>query len=129
MSINRVIKRNEPKKHIFKDASDTFFRDNPDVDIATVCIYEGKPKRSDAQARLYFTWRDICQKEWSGYGVQNKNDLHDYYKDEFIEGKSTKNLTVQEFVDFLQQIDEHAANRGVTLPRTNDYQEAMYGKY
>lgn len=126
--INRVIKRNEPKKHIFKDASDTFFRDNPDVDVATICIYEGKPKRSDAQHKLYFAWRDICQKEWYGYGIQNKDDLHKFFKDELNNGKSTKELTVEEFVEFLDKVDNFARDRGVMLPRTNSYAEAMYGK-
>jgi hypothetical protein len=50
--INRVIKRSEPKEAIFKTLVQDFYRENPNVDIATVCIYEGKPKRSDAQSRL-----------------------------------------------------------------------------
>jgi hypothetical protein len=127
--INRVIKRNEPVEKIVKSLVQDFLRFNPDVDLATVSIYEGKPKRSDAQHRLYFAWRDICQEEWSGKGVENKNDLHEYYKDTFIEGRSTKSLSVQEFVNFLNEIDQHAANLGVILPRTNNYEEAMYGKY
>jgi len=127
--INRVIKRNEPKEKVFKSLAQDFYRDNPDVDIATVCIYEGKPKRSDAQHRLYFAWRDICQKEWYGYGVKNKDDLHEFFKDELNDGRSTKELSVEEFVKFLKKVDDFAAERGVTLPRTNDYEEAIYGKY
>jgi|TARA_B110000902_G_scaffold72228_1_gene85354 hypothetical protein len=122
--INRIIKRNEPKKDIFKDASDTFYRDNPKVDIATICIYEGKPKRSEAQSRLYFTWRDILSNETGTSKKQQHKDL----KVKFIEGRSTKELTIQEFVDFLNEIDEVAAEYDIVLPRTNDYQEAMYGK-
>ena len=122
--INRVIKRNEPKKDIFKDASDTFYRDNPKVDIATICIYEGKPKRSEAQSRLYFTWRDILSNETGTSKKQQHKDL----KKQFIKGRSTKELTIQEFVDFLNEIDEVAAEYDIVLPRTNDYQEAMYGK-
>ena len=124
MSINRVIKRNEPKKHIFKDASDTFFRDNPDVDIATVCIYEGKPKRSDAQSRLYFLWRDIFAKETG----DTQSEMHKTLKKKF-KIVSTKELTVLDFVAFLDDIDNLAAEYNISLPRTNDYQEAMYGKY
>ena len=123
MSINRVIKRNEPKKHIFKDASDTFFRDNPDVDIATVCIYEGKPKRSDAQSRLYFLWRDIFAKETG----DTQSEMHKTLKKKF-KIVSTKELTVLDFVAFLDDIDNLAAEYNISLPRTNDYQEAMYGK-
>lgn len=122
--INRVIKRNEPKEKVFKSLVQDFYRDNPDVDIATVCIYEGKPKRSEAQSRLYFSWRDILASEIG----DSKADIHNNLKNKFIDGKSTKELTITEFVDFLNDIDMLAADYDITLPRTNDYQEAMYGK-
>ena len=122
--INRVIKRNEPKENIFKSLVQDFYRDNPQVDIATVCIYEGKPKRSEAQSRLYFSWRDIFSTEIG----DSKADMHKNLKKKFIGGRSTKELTVPEFVDFLNDIDMLAAEYDITLPRTNDYQEAMYGK-
>ena len=122
--INRVIKRNEPKEKVFKSLVQDFYRDNPDVDIATVCIYEGKPKRSEAQSRLYFSWRDILASEIG----DSKADIHKNLKKKFIDGKSTKELTIAEFVDFLNDIDMLAADYDITLPRTNDYQEAMYGK-
>ena len=122
--INRVIKRNEPKEKVFKSLVQDFYRDNPKVDIATICIYEGKPKRSEAQSRLYFTWRDILSNETGTSKKQQHKDL----KKQFIKGRSTKELTIQEFVDFLNEIDEVAAEYDIVLPRTNDYQEAMYGK-
>lgn len=122
--INRVIKRNEPKEKVFKSLVQDFYRDNPKVDIATICIYEGKPKRSEAQSRLYFTWRDILSNETGTSKKQQHKDL----KKQFIKGRSTKELTIQEFVDFLNEIDEVASEFDITLPRTNDYQEAMYGK-
>jgi hypothetical protein len=122
--INRVIKRNEPKENVFKSLVQDFYRDNPQVDIATICIYEGKPKRSEAQSRLYFSWRDIFAEEVGN----SKPDMHKTLKDKFISGRSTKKLTVAEFVDFLNDIDMLAAEYDITLPRTNDYQEAMYGK-
>jgi hypothetical protein len=122
--INRVIKRNEPKEKVFKSLVQDFYRDNPGVDVATVCIYEGKPKRSDAQSRLYFSWRDIFSTEIG----DSKTDMHTNLKNKFIGGRSTKKLTVPEFVDFLNEIDMLAAEYDITLPRTNDYQEAIYGK-
>ena len=122
--INRVIKRNEPKEKVFKSLVQDFYRDNPDVDVATVCIYEGKPKRSESQSRLYFSWRDIFAQEIG----DAKADMHTNLNNKFIDGRSTKELTIPEFVDFLNDIDMLAAEYDITLPRTNDYQEAMYGK-
>jgi len=122
--INRVIKRNEPKEKVFKSLVQDFYRDNPGVDVATVCIYEGKPKRSDAQSRLYFSWRDIFSTEIG----DSKANMHLALKEKFLGGRSTKKLTVPEFVDFLNEIDMLAAEYDITLPRTNDYQEAIYGK-
>jgi len=121
--INRVIKRSEPKEAIFKTLVQDFYRENPNVDIATVCIYEGKPKRSDAQSRLYFLWRDIFAEE-TGY---TKKQMHIRFKEKFgVE--STKDLNVSEFVDFLCDIDMLAAEHGITLPHTDDYEVAVYGK-
>tara|TARA_R110000744_G_scaffold100236_1_gene193233 strand:- start:149 stop:526 length:378 start_codon:yes stop_codon:yes gene_type:complete len=122
--INRIIKRNEPKEKVFKSLVQDFYRDNPDIDIATVSIYAGKPKRSDAQSRLYFSWRDIFAEE----AGNSKESMHKIFKNKFIQGRSTKKLTVSEFRDFIDEIDMLAAEHNITLPRTNDYQEAMYGK-
>jgi len=121
--ISRVIKRAEPKEAVFKTLVQDFYRENPSVDIATVCIYEGKPKRSDAQSRLYFMWRDIFAEE-TGY---TKTQMHERFKKKFnIE--STKDLNVMEFVDFLCEIDMLAAEHGIILPYTDDYEVAVCGK-
>ena len=122
--INRIIKKNEPKEKVFKSLVQDFYRDNPDIDIATVSIYAGKPKRSDAQSRLYFSWRDIFAVEVGN----SKEDMHETLKKKFIQGRSTKKLTISEFRDFIDEIDMLAAEYDIALPRTNDYQEAMYGK-
>jgi len=121
--INRVIKKDEPKEAICKTLVQDFYRENPQVDIATVCIYEGKPKRSEAQSRLYFLWRDIFADEVGN----SKPEMHKTLKQKFgVE--STKDLNVSEFVDFLCDIDMLAAEHGITLPHTDDYQVAVYGK-
>ena len=121
--INRVIKRSEPKEAIFKTLVQDFYRENPQVDTATICIYEGKPKRSEAQSRLYFLWRDIFADEVGN----SKPEMHKTLKQKFgVE--STKDLNVSEFVDFLCDIDMLAAEHGITLPHTDDYQVAVYGK-
>ena len=121
--INRVIKRDEPKEAVFKTLVQDFYRENPSVDIATVCIYEGKPKRSDAQSRLYFMWRDIFAEEVGN----SKTEMHKAFKKKF-NVESTKDLNVMEFVDFLCEIDMLAAEHGITLPHTEDYEVAVYGK-
>tara|TARA_R100000541_G_scaffold5611_1_gene13077 strand:- start:294 stop:671 length:378 start_codon:yes stop_codon:yes gene_type:complete len=121
--INRVIKRDEPKEAVFKTLVQDFYRENPEVDIATVCIYAGKPKRSDAQSRLYFMWRDIFASEVGN----SKVEMHKALKEKFSVD-STKDLNVSEFVDFLCEIDMLAAEHGITLPHTDDYEVAVYGK-
>jgi hypothetical protein len=53
--------------------------------------------------------------------------MHKAFKKKFnIE--STKDLNVMEFVDFLCEIDMLAAEHGITLPYTDDYEVAVYGK-
>ena len=121
--ISRVIKRAEPKEATFKTLVQDFYRENPKVDIATICIYEGKPKRSDAQSRLYFTWRDIFADELG----ETKLEMHKILKKTF-NVESTKDLNVMEFVDFLCEIDMLAAEHSITLPHGNDYEIAVYGK-
>ena len=121
--INRVIKRDEPKEAVFKTLVQDFYRENPEVDIATVCIYAGKPKRSDAKSRLYFMWRDIFASEVGN----SKVEMHKALKEKFSVD-STKDLNVSEFVDFLCEIDMLAAEHGITLPHTDDYEVAVYGK-
>ena len=54
--IHRVISKDKPKEIIFSSLVKEFFGNNPDEDIATVSIEKGKPKRSNAQNRLYWSW-------------------------------------------------------------------------
>ena len=121
--ISRVIKRAEPKEATFKTLVQDFYRENPKVDIATICIYEGKPKRSDAQSRLYFTWRDIFADELGN----SKIEMHKTLKKKF-KVESTKDLNVMEFVDFLCEIDMLADEHSMKLPYGNDYEIAVNGK-
>ena len=121
--ISRVIKREEPKEATFKTLVQDFYRENPKVDIATICIYEGKPKRSDAQSRLYFTWRDIFADELG----ETKLKMHEILKKKF-NVESTKDLNVMEFVDFLCEIDMLADEHSMKLPYGNDYEIAVNGK-
>jgi|TARA_R110000851_G_scaffold292187_1_gene446596 hypothetical protein len=121
--ISRVIKREEPKEATFKTLVQDFYRENPKIDIATICIYEGKPKRSDAQSRLYFSWRDIFADELG----ETKLKMHEILKKKF-NVESTKDLNVMEFVDFLCEIDMLADEHSMKLPYGNDYEIAVNGK-
>ena len=121
--ISRVIKRAEPKEATFKTLVQDFYRENPKIDIATICIYEGKPKRSDAQSRLYFSWRDIFADELG----ETKLKMHEILKKKF-NVESTKDLNVMEFVDFLCEIDMLADEHSMKLPYGNDYEIAVNGK-
>jgi|13_taG_2_1085334.scaffolds.fasta_scaffold51123_3 hypothetical protein len=125
--VSRIIKRNEPKEAIFKTIVQDFYKENPDVDIATVCIYEGKPKRSEAQSNLYFHWKDILASELWGGGGENKKQMHKHLKKEFINNRSTKELNVMEFVDFLCDVEMFANSEGITFQHTDEYKIAVFG--
>ena len=133
--ISRVIRRAEPKEATFKALVQDFFRDNPSVDVATISIIEGKPKRSVSQNRLYWRYIDILAKE-VGY---SKDEMSLLLRNKFLqkaelvtkEGEvisqipSTTELNVLEFVDYLWEIDMFANDFGITLPRTGDFKIAM----
>ena len=125
--VSRIIKRNEPKEATFKSIVQDFYKENPNVDIATVCIYEGKPKRSEAQSNLYFHWKDILANDLWGGGGKNKKDMHKYLKETFINNRSTKELNVMEFVDFLCDVEDFANSEGIQFQHTDEYKIAVFG--
>ena len=121
---HRVIYREKPKEDVFKSLIQEFYRENPKADAATIIIEEGKPKRSDAQSRLYFSWRDIL----ADHIGETKSRTHKLLKDKFINGESTKELNVMEFIDYLLEIEDLAAEYEVKLPHNSDFNLAIYGK-
>jgi hypothetical protein len=134
---HRVIHKDKPKEAVFKSLVQDFFVENPGVNIATVSIEEGKPKRSNAQNRLYWTWVGIIALEL-GY---TKDEMHIILGDRFLKkievvtkkGKniaqipSTTQLTVDEFIDYLCEIEMLCEDWNMTLPHNDDYQLAIYG--
>lgn len=64
------------------------------------------------QRKLYGVWKDILAKElgWSS------DELHEYFKKEFNNNKSTKGFDIQEWVTFMEKIKSFAGNRGISLP-------------
>ena len=125
MSIHRVIYRDKPKEAIFRTLVQNFFNNNPDCEVATISITQDKPKRSDAQNRLFHTWRDIIATEIG----ESKKEAKKQIKKKFSI-VSTKDLEVAEFVDFLRDIDDFFAGEyKIKLPRNEDYHLAMYNVY
>ena len=124
MSIHRVIYRSKPKEETFRLISKTFFNNNPDCEIATIAITKGEPKRSDAQSRIYHAWVDILRKEFG----ESKQDCKENLAFEFLgdKDKSTKDLTVPEFDQFLKDIDRYfSVEWSIKLPKDEDFPKTM----
>jgi len=125
MIVNRIIYRDKPKEAIFRTLVQTFWKDNPDCEVATISITKDKPKRSDAQNRLFHTWRDIIAGEMGESKEETKNLIKNQFSIE-----STKDLEVAEFVEFLRDIDDFFGGEyQIKLPRNEDYHLAMYNVY
>ena len=125
MIVNRIIYRDKPKADIFRSLVQTFWKDNPDCEVATISITKDKPKRSDAQNRLFHTWRDIIAEEMG----ESKKETKKQIKKKFSI-TSTKDLEVAEFVEFLRDIDDFFGGEyQIKLPRNEDYHLAMYNVY
>jgi hypothetical protein len=138
--IHRVISKDKPKEIIFRSLVKEFFGNNPDEDIATVSIEKGKPKRSNAQNRLYWSWVSIIAEEVGYTKTQMHLILADRFLDkiefttkkgkEIIQIPSTRDLNVMQFVDYLYEIEDMFEGSGewnIRLPRGEDYQLAVYG--
>ena len=131
--ISRTIQKDKPKEAVFKSLVQDYFLENPTTQEAVVTI--GKSRRSDAQNRLYFAWVDILAKE-IGY---SKQEMHFVLADKFLtkiefktkSGKdisqipSTRELNVDEFIDYICEIEMLSGEHGIKLPRTDDYRIAM----
>jgi len=127
--ISRSIHRDKPKEAIFKTLVQDYFLENPMTQEATITI--GKTKRTDAQNRLYWCWVEIMSKE-IGY---SKQEMHLLLGDMFLtkiefetkKGKvisqipSTTELKVNEFIDYICEIDMLAGEHSIKLPHNDDY--------
>lgn len=93
-----------------------------------------KKSRSNAQNRLYWCWLSVLSQE-IGY---TKDELHEFFKHKFLGSEyktvfgaevlianSSADLKVQEFTDYLTQIEVFAMSHGFMLPHTPDYDESM----
>ena len=103
-------------------------------ELYEVNVQPFKDNRSKAQNRLYWKWipymADFC-----GY---TNNKMHRELKGKFLgfdesvvagfktrEVRSSKKLKVNEFTNYLQEIEELAQDYGVNLPHPEDYGLAM----
>jgi len=112
--VHRVIYKSRSKKDACLALITEHFNEHPNDEIATISITKGKPKRSEMQSNLYFRWRDITE-------------MHNEFKNAFLEGRSTKELTMEQFVVFLLEIEVFSDDLGIKLPRSSDYKSAIYG--
>ena len=125
MTINRIIYRDKPKADTFRSLVQVFWKDNPDCEVATISITKDKPKRSDAQSRLFHKWRDIIAIEMG----ESKEETKNLIKNKFSI-KSTKDLEVSEFVEFLREVEDFFSGEyQIKLPRNEDYNFAIYDVY
>jgi len=92
------------------------------------------PNRSRSQNALYWQWITVLSNE-TGY---TKNKMHTLMAGYFlgtekltIDGnpvmiaKSTRNMRVSEFTDYLEEIEAWAHEQGIILPHPDDYRYAM----
>ena len=125
MTINRIIYKDKPKADTFRSLVQAFWKDNPSCEVATISITKDKPKRSDAQSRLFHKWRDIIAIEMG----ESKEETKNLIKNKFSI-KSTKDLEVSEFVEFLREIEDFFSGEyQIKLPRNEDYNFAIYDVY
>lgn len=120
--MHKILYRDKPKQDACISLITEHFNANPNDNVATIHISRGKPLRSEAQSRLYFKWRDLIG-EFLG---NSKEETHRLLKNTFLDGGSTKELTMVEFVDYLREIETLADELGVKLPRGEDYNLVMF---
>jgi hypothetical protein len=136
MSVQRIVEKHKPKEQVFKSLVKDFFHENPDVEKAVVSIKKPITTRSEAQNRLYWMWIDVASHN-IGY---NKDEIAVIFRDLFLgyktfttkkgkeitELRSSTELKVAEFKDYLDQIDILMAEQNIPLPRPKDvYDKAM----
>jgi len=135
--ISKVIQKDQPKQAAFKSLVQDYFLENPTAKEAVVTIQ--KSSRSDAQNRLYFYWVGILSQE-VGY---SKDEMHLILADKFLpkiefttkKGKkisqipSTRKLNIDEFIDYICEIEMFSGEWGIKLPHNSDYKIAVYNEY
>jgi hypothetical protein len=142
-----TLEKQEQKEQAIKSMVINFFKKNK-CKRATLEIRKYKSERHNYQNKLYWVWLAYIEKE-TGSSVKDFKDngfwrwgLNTTFKCNFIEQEyykepngdivritpSLKELSVSQFREFLERIEEGMEEAGVTLPRpVNIYDKAMYG--
>ena len=132
--MKRVIERTKEKRHIIETMVVSHFSEFPEDDNAIIEIKQNLDSRSTKQNRLYWQWIKVMTE--TGY---TKDEMHSILRDKFLGYdevttktnvirvlRSTTDLKVGEFKDYLEQIDIFASEYGIVLPRPEDlYLESM----
>lgn len=131
----KVIRKNEEKQKIFQDAVGEFYQKHPKADKAQVVIKEYKINRSTAQNNLLHMWIGIVAQELGYTRDAMKTILVEKFlgyeevttkSNKVIKTlRSTSKLKVDEFTEFLAEIDMFMAEWSITLPHPEDYHIAM----
>tara|TARA_R100000687_G_C6323762_1_gene106268 strand:+ start:97 stop:498 length:402 start_codon:yes stop_codon:yes gene_type:complete len=131
--VKRILHREKPKAHILENMTRTVFKETK----SDAVIVEMKPdvqSRSTKQNALYWKWLGVLTETGNSQGA-----LHQYLAQEFlspvaedIQGqtvlviKSTTTLTVKEFAEYLEHVQQFADSLGCILPRPEElYLESM----
>ncbi len=140
--MKRVIERSKPKQAIIENAVLAFFNANQNCDRAVFEIKPDKLSRSVKQNNLYWMWLGEIEKETGQpkdeffAGGKWNDGLHrqfrkaflpkEFYTDGSQRVRSTTDLSVKEFTDYLERIDMEMAQMGIVLPHPDDlYWDAM----
>ena len=131
--MKRMLQRNKPKAHILENMTRGVFKEN-DCDEVIVEMKPNTQSRSTKQNALYWKWLGVLTETGNTQGA-----LHQYLAQEYlspvaedIQGqtvlviKSTTTLSVKEFAEYLEHVQQFADSLGCILPRPEDlYLESM----
>ena len=132
-TMKRILHRDKPKADILENMTRSIFKETKNDTV----IVEMKPDiqtRSTKQNALYYMWLGVLTETGNSQGA-----LHQYLAQEFlspvaedIQGqtvlviKSTTTLSVKEFAEYLEHVQEFAEGLGCILPRPEEsYLESM----
>jgi len=131
--MKRMLQRHKPKAHILENMTRTVFKETK----SDAVIVEMKPdvhSRSTKQNALYWKWLGVLTETGNTQGA-----LHQYLAQEYlspvaedIQGqtvlviKSTTTLSVKEFAEYLEHVQQFADSLGCILPKPEDlYLESL----
>ena len=67
----------------------------------------------NSQSRLYFKWCDIMAVD---FGWNSSKEMHEYLKDTYNGGQSTKGFDKREWADYMNKVQSFAHENDIKLP-------------